>query len=1000
MERPIAPGNLPAPTTTFIGRAQAIAEIKRLLPTARLLTLTGPGGCGKSRLAVRIATELTPTFPDGVVWVELAALTEPTLAAQVVAHTLGIPDQSGVAPLDAICDVLRTRRLLLILDNCEHLIDTAARVVEAILVTCPGVRLLATSREALNIDGETAWVVSPLSLPTHPDASVDAIEQSDAVRLFLDRAAAVVPSFALTPANVEAVTQICMRLDGIPLAIELAAARVKVLTPDDIAARLHDCFRLLTVGRRTALPRHQTLQAAVDWSHDLLTEPERVLFRRLSVLAGGFTLETAEAICASAGIAAVDVLDLLARLVDKSLVVVVEREAETRYRLLEPLRQYAADRLITAGEERAIARRYRDWFVALAERSANLEDAAQAAWLARFDAEYDNLRAVLRAAVEEHAPDTIIRIGDALWMYWLIRGYLNEGRQWLESALAELSEPTTGQARALRAAGVLTFYLGEYDRAAQLLSRSLAMGIALDASTVIGEAHYALGTVAQARGDYGRSSEEYERSLPHFRAANATRGLGLALNGLGLMCLYRGERERAVALCEEGSGCFRDIGDTRSLAGALTNLGIIAMDQGDYERATRLCEEGLTLRRRLGDRGGLAHTETILGRIAMETGDRTGAVAHYRAALALRQQTGETEGMLAPIEGLAAVASAEGDPTRAARLLGAAAALRTRVGSPLPPIDRALYDRTLAVARSQLSPSAFRVAWVNGEILPLARVIAEGMNGTDEDTRHLQTAEPAMQTGDTPTAQVQIFGFGTSRVLRAGRDLGAADGIYAKARELLFYVLMHGPSTKEQIGLALWPNASAAQLRTTFHPTLHHLRRALGGPEWIVLAQQRYDLNRALPYTFDGEQFTAAIAEAQRRAEAEPEAAICLLDGAVTRYGGKFLADAAEGEWFLPIQDKLQQSFLDALLLLGGLRFAAGAYTDAATVFRRVIAEDSYQESAHRDLMRCYARLGERSLALRQFQTFADMLRDELGATPALKTRALFERLRRGEEIE
>lgn len=995
------PSNLPAPVTSFIGRTEAIAEIKRLLAAARLVTLTGPGGCGKSRLALQVATELTPIFPDGARWIDLAALTESALVAQVVAHALDIPDQLDVSPFDAICAQVRTKRMLLLLDNCEHLIDAVARLAEPLLAACPDVQLVMTSREALNIDGETAWVVPPLSIPTG-NATVTQLERSDAIRLFLDRAATIAPSFALTARNAPAIAQICTRLDGIPLAIELAAARIKVLDPEHIASRLDDVFRLLTVGRRTALPRHQTLRAAVDWSYDLLAEQERVLLRRLGIFAGKFALETAEAVCAGDGIETADVLDILSRLVDKSLVMVIEREDGTGYRLLETLRQYSLEKLAAAGEHACVFARQRDWFLALAEQGAELEDAAQGAWLSRFDAEYDNLRAILRDTLAQGDVGAAARLCTALWRFWLIRGYLSEGRRWLEMALAGSVQPPPLRARALMSAAVLTTHLGEYDRATALFGESLKLAQIHDAAGTAGESHYGLGTVTQIRGDYHASATHYEESLTYLRAVGDRRGMALSLSSLGLTLLYQGELSRAVTACEDSLALFREIGDTRSLAGTLTNLGMIAIEQGDFAMAKVRCVESLSLRQRLGDRGGMAHTTTFLGRIAVETGDLSGAAAYYRDALALRQQTGETEGIIAPIEGLAAVASDCGDPPRATRLLSAAAALRTRLGAPLPPIDRPFHDRTLTTVRNALHARVFAAAWAQGESSALDCVIAEATAVfTQFPLSDEQPAAPVeTKRDDASPAHVAIFGFGAPRVLRAGQELTAADWTYTKARELLFYLLLHGPSTKEQIGLALWPDASAAQLRTTFHPTLHHLRRALGGSAWIVLAQQRYDFNRTLPYAFDVEQFTRAIAQAQREASAAPDVAMRLLDDAVSRYSGKFLANATDGEWFLPIQDRLQQTYLDALAQLGGLRFVSSQYAIAADTYRMVIATDAYQESAHRELMRCYARMGERGLALRHFQTFAALLHEELGAAPALKTRALFERLRRGEEID
>ena len=428
---------LPLQLTSFVGREREIADVVSLLGRTCLLTLTGPGGSGKTRLALRAAA-LAGGFEDGLLWVELASLSDPALVSRRVAKALGVPDAPGRSATEGLAEVLGARDILLVLDNCEHLIEACAELCDALLRLCPGLRILATSREALGVTGETVWTVPPLSLPD-PDRSLEFedVERCEAVRLFVERTEASTPGFSLTQENAPAVARLCVRLDGMPLAIELAASRTRVLSPSMIFDRLDDRFALLTGGGRTAVPRHRTLQATIEWSHGLLPENEKALLRRLSVFADGFVLEAAEAVCAGGGIGEEEVLDLLSRLADKSLAVVdAHSGAEARYRLMETIRQYARERLQEAGEEAGLQRRHADYFLAVARTAApNLRGAGQSEWLTRLETEYDNLRAALAfygsASTDAEA---FLRLTAELWWFWWLRGHFAEGRVWLERA--------------------------------------------------------------------------------------------------------------------------------------------------------------------------------------------------------------------------------------------------------------------------------------------------------------------------------------------------------------------------------------------------------------------------------------------------------------------------------------------------------------------------------------------------------------------------------------
>ncbi|HYM70819.1 MAG TPA: AAA family ATPase, partial [bacterium] len=515
--------NLPQELSSFVGRDQERAEIVQLLSTARLLTLTGTGGCGKTRLALRVAAEVVPRYPDGVWLVELAALTDPGLVLQTVASTLGVREVPGRPWLSSLTDALRDRTMLLVIDNCEHVIDACAHVIDAILGACPGVGVLATSREPLRIAGERTWRVPSLSLVgSGATVTAEAAAASEAVRLFTDRAAAVQPAFAVTSQNAGAVLEVCRRLDGIPLAIELAAARVAALPVSEIARRLGDQLSLLNQGSRTALPRHRTLQAVMDWGYHLLSEGEQALLRRLAVFAGGWTLEAAEAVCPGRGEAPLAVLDLLTQLVLKSLVLMDEQDASVRYRFLETVRQYSAARLREWSEEPAVRDRHLDWFLALSERAApEMVGSTQAAWFDRLEAEHDNLRAALEWALQCGRAEAGLRLIGAAWRFWFVRGYFAEGRGWLESLLrAGESTPAAVRADALNAAGNLAVF---------------------------------------GQGDYAAGRRFYERGLALWKQTGDGRGVARILGNLAFVAAGEGDPVAERALLDESLALRREL---------------------------------------------------------------------------------------------------------------------------------------------------------------------------------------------------------------------------------------------------------------------------------------------------------------------------------------------------------------------------------------------------------------------------------------------------------
>jgi predicted ATPase/DNA-binding CsgD family transcriptional regulator len=722
-----SPYHLPLQVNRFIGREREMTAVRELLVTTRLLTLTGAGGSGKTRLALQIATDLQEEFAHGVWWVELAALSDPLLVPQAVASVVGIPERAGCTLTEALSDALRPQRLLLVLDNCEHLLAACVELIDALLHTCSQVHILVTSREALTITGETIWLVLPLRVPdTYHLPPIDGLLTNEAVHLFVERARSVLPSFTLTSENASAVAQVCRRLDGMPLAIELAATRIRALSVEQIVARLDDAYRLLTGGSRSALPRQQTLRAAMDWSYDLLPAHEQAAFRRLSVFAGSFSLEAAEAICAGEPGEAYDVLDVLSSLIEKSLVLMEQRRGEARYRLLETIRQYGQDKLQEFAEAAQARRKHRDWYARLAEQAeSETLEAQQKSAFDRLEAEHDNLRGALGWSLEQQEAETAAQISAAIWRFWLLRGHMSEGRSFLERALAGFSEQNAVRAKALNVAAILASLQDDHTRARTLAEESLALSRELGERKQAGYALYILGRLARIEGNYTGAVTCFEESLSLFCELGQQDDIALVLSDLGLTVLNLGEDVRATALCEESLAISRTLGDPRAIASWLANLGMIVLARGDDSRAKELCEESLAIRRVLGYKGGCAHTLAILGRIALVQGNYEQAIACFNESLTLRQETGEKEGIATALEGLAAVTAMQGQPVRAARLYGFAASLRTLLGAPLPPIDRTAYEQTVAALRAQLDEPTFLTAWTPGQAMTLEEALAE-----------------------------------------------------------------------------------------------------------------------------------------------------------------------------------------------------------------------------------------------------------------------------------
>ncbi|MGQ0569170.1 MAG: ATP-binding protein [Armatimonadota bacterium] len=740
------PNNLPRQLTSFVGREREMANVKQVLSRDRLVTLAGSGGCGKTRLAIEIATDLVDAYRDGVWLVELATLSDPGLVPQRVASVMRVREQPGRPLHVTLSEHLKPKHLLIILDNCEHLVRACAQLAELVLRACPDVHILTTSRERLGVGGEVTYRVPSLSLPNLDRVPpFEALTQSEAVRLFVDRATSVMPRFQLTRDNAPLVAHICQRLDGIPLAIELAAARVKVLALDQIALRLNDRFRLLVGGSRTAPTRQQTLRAVMDWSYVLLPEKERVLLGRLSVFAGGWRLEAAESICAGGSIENEGILDLLSELVDKSLVIVDEQAGEIRYRLLETVRQYGQERLLESGQDAPVRQRHRDWFLGLAERAeVELRGAAQSTWLKCLEVEHDNLRAALEwSQAEAGTGEAGLRLAAAMGRFWWMRGYLTEARGWLEGVLKQRGDATSAsRARALLEAGRLAWAQSDYTAAGTFLEQSLALsrgfgdrpGIA-DALNMLGlvawvQSEYSiaharyqeglvlsrdlddrrrvatllnnLGRVSMAQGDHAAADSFHRQSLEIYQTMGDIHGIAISLHNLGLTAAAQDRDEEARALFEESLRIRQELGDRHNVVYSLNSLGLVAYRQGRFQQAAELSEESLALSRELGNQEGIANALVNLARLAQHRDNLERAAALGRESLVLRRALGDRRGIAEGLDILAGLASAQGQKERAGRLFGAAAALRDAIGAPIPPADRAEHDRDVASVLSEL----------------------------------------------------------------------------------------------------------------------------------------------------------------------------------------------------------------------------------------------------------------------------------------------------------
>lgn len=729
---------LPYPLSPLIGRQAEREQIVRKLEQVRLLTLAGPGGVGKTRLAIAVAEQVVSAYPDGVFCIDLAPLTDPARVAQTIATALQIREAPDASLLSTLQEALASKTLMLMLDNCEHLLDSCAVLADALLKQCPRLRILATSRQALGLTGEVVWKVPSLSTPALADLasrraapwkdSIALLSEYEAVQLFVVRAQEAAPDFCMTSRNAETIARICAHLDGLPLAIELAAARIRALSVEEIARKLDNRFRLLTGGNRAALPRQKTLRALLDWSYDLLNEAERALFCRLAVFAGGWNLEAAEEVCGAesdrveTAFEAWETLDLLSALVDKSLVVREAGEEQTRCRLLETMRQYAWERLQERGEAEEMQRRHQAFFARLAEEAeTELTGPGQANWLHRLEQEHDNLRQALKGG----DPEAALRLAGALWRYLQIRGYISEGREWLLQALTrtEAQGATLARAKALNGAGILAWAECDYAAANTWHEASLALSRELRDANGIARALQGLGNIAAEHGNFEAARTLYTESLSLRRALGDKQGLATLLHNVANITADQGDTDTAQALYEESLQIRRELGNKAGIASSLTNLGNVVLALDDLGRARTLFTEALSLQRELGNKRGIANVLHSLGLIAYEMDDFTATHIFYTESLALYQESGYARGIACTLQAMGALALTEGQMRRAVTLVSAAEVLREEIASPMTPHEQRQHETLLAQAGAALGEPACSLVRSEGAALSLEQVI-------------------------------------------------------------------------------------------------------------------------------------------------------------------------------------------------------------------------------------------------------------------------------------
>jgi predicted ATPase/class 3 adenylate cyclase/DNA-binding CsgD family transcriptional regulator len=818
------PNNLPIQLTSFVGRENELADIRKLLHDARLLTLMGPGGTGKTRLSIQAASEMLDQYADGVWFVELAPILDPELVPRTTAIAIGLRDEPQRPVIDMLCDYLHEKKILIVLDNCEHLVDACARMADRILYAAPDTRILASSREALGIGGEVSYRVPSLEFPDISHLpSVEALNQYEAVKLFIDRATAAVPTFTVTNDNAPALAQVCHHLDGIPLAIELAAPKIRVLSVDQIAKRLDDRFRLLIGGSRTVLERHQTLRAAIDWSYNLLSPAEQVLFQRLSVFVGGWTLEAAESVCEGGSVQSDDILNLLEQLINKSLVIKEEAELEARYHMLETIRQYANEKLLEAKGDEALRDKHLTYFVKLVNQAEpELYRSNQVFWLNKLDDELDNFRMALERSLATDV-ESGLRLIVAQRLFWDVRGDIRELEGWLARLLGHYTKDNSLRAQALVIYGRSLAEQGDLTEAYKIANQSLELARAISDKQAEAFSLWGLGTVLLWQGDFIQGTPIMEQSLALYQALGNKLGQATAT---GYLCLNTNDLERSKTYVQESLRLYRELGHLSGIAICLRELAMRTIWGGNLSLPTQLLEEARTIYRQLGDQSieGEATILQYYGTLSFWQADYQEAYTYHEESLKLYEKAGnyynspwarvnmaydrlrqgniskakelfeisiegfqktDVIGVVYAIEGLASLNVNQEQPQRAERLFAWADAMREKINNQRPPIEQKSVEKDLSVIHSKLGDAEFEKFSEEGRAMTVEQAIALSLEPVEEIIESDTEAENRLdRLPSRREADKQKYGGLTTREREVASQIAQGKSNQAIAAEL------------------------------------------------------------------------------------------------------------------------------------------------------------------------------------------------------------------------